>query len=272
MVRPTGWWWEHFTVTSERDRNGRYDCHCSYCGKEYRSAKTGGLRAHLESCTKVPQDVKAQLLEQLSKQIDDDSRKQPVHSRAQLAQFRSSNSGNLAGITASFAKVTPKLQQEGNQKLLRCFVASGSAFNMANNEFFLDWVYHLSPEYVVPGNDKLMELLLAEYAKVKAQNRATVEHAQDISMSIDNWTTLTQQSVCACNLKLPDGETLLWDVHDFSHDRHSGVNIKGRIIGWYDDIGPERMGINITDNDGGMQLGRNLAADERGYKHILGMR
>ena len=72
-----------------------------------------------------------------------------------------------------------------------------------------------------------MELLLAEYAKVKAENRAMVEHAQDISMSIDNWTTLTQQSVCACNLKLPDGETLLWDVHDFSHDRHSGVNIKG---------------------------------------------
>lgn len=82
----------------------------------------------------------------------------------------------------------------------------------------------------IAGRDKLDSLLVKQEAQVNTLIAQQIAANDYITMSLDGWTTERNQSTYAVNLSLdcPNGrQVLLYDVRDFSADRHTGEFLGG---------------------------------------------
>lgn len=151
--KPESWVWDYIDKTGAKDKNGRYPVKCRTCPKTWEAARTEQLRQHLvDACKGLSAEQRGVILGIAASAVDTSVRV-PVGSRQQLFKRRDSSAGSssLDSVTRRLPTVTPKLQSLLDQKLLRWFVSAGNAFNQVDNEFFLDFVYELIPDYLVPG-------------------------------------------------------------------------------------------------------------------------
>lgn len=79
------------------------------------------------------------------------------------------------------------------------------------------------------GRFKLQDLLLAEFASIKKAIVLKISKSKIITMCLDGWTSISNQSLYACNLIFEDSTCVLWDVVDFSGVIHSGTVIAGKL-------------------------------------------
>ena len=70
-------------------------------------------------------------------------------------------------------------------------------------------------------------LLLSEYARAKKALQEKLNSAENVTVSVDGWTSMGNQSVYACNVTFPDGSTALLDAKDLSDEMHTGLHIAG---------------------------------------------
>lgn len=110
----------------------------------------------VHDCKQIPRDAHEGLLSKLAESVDEGikvpvGRRQARSQRSRSGSATGSESGPLDRHFSRFGTVTPQLQQQLNQKLVRWFVSAGNAFSQVDNEFFIDWCYTISPGFVVPG-------------------------------------------------------------------------------------------------------------------------
>lgn len=207
------------------------------------------------------------------------------------ASSSSNNSGHAGGIvkhTSSSDRVTDECQKRLDVKAIRAFVHAGIPFHAIEDPYFLDWLSDLRPHYVPPGEDnphtramaareccelyfldvgctlssfsmavagkfKLDSLLGNQEAfvsKLLAEQLAKCDH---VTMSLDGWTSASNQSVYAVNFMLDSGGpriAILYDVLDFSSDQHTGEFISGMsqdVCSQFECITPLALPVQMVD-------------------------
>lgn len=70
-------------------------------------------------------------------------------------------------------------------------------------------------------------MLPQEHARTKQELMDMLKGQENVTVTTDAWTSIAKQSVLACNISLPSGETLLLDAKDVSDARHTAEYIAG---------------------------------------------
>ena len=97
---------------------------------------------------------------------------------------------------------------------------------------FATAIAHLSAEPLTTSSaccraHKRNSRLIDVYARFLREDCATTDAVVDLTLNLDNWTSISNQSVCAGNFCLLELNTMLWDVVDFTAAKHTGEQIAG---------------------------------------------
>lgn len=120
------------------------------------------------------------------------SAKQPRHRQTQMASF-------------IHKRVTPKLQQQIDEKLLKLFTNSYQPFRLVEEPSFRQFVAALNPTYKIPSRHSISKTLIpAMYEQCLYDTREILKKAKKICVTTDCWTSINMESYMATTVHFLD--------------------------------------------------------------------
>lgn len=240
--RPPSKVWDYFDKGGKK--NNRNIGVCMYCKNEF-DGKPETLEKHiLRICTKVPREVKDELLAALSEKVGSTAAV-PTISRA--ATRRAVDGGQTQLDRYFDTKVIPPdVLHEMNARQFRFFAMCNISFKAADSRWFLDWMEIVRPNYHPAGKHnpakhlkhtmhaflrKLCTHLCCaltlyvcttgatqlrtkylgeELVRVDADFKLRVVHESNLTAQMDGWTDVGKKSVYAVTVSVRTEAAICW--------------------------------------------------------------
>ncbi|GBB92451.1 hypothetical protein RclHR1_20050001 [Rhizophagus clarus] len=193
---------------------GHYRAKCYYCSNEWAKGEPIKLETHLGfECAKCPENIREYWV---AKAID----KQNNYQQTSATKKRKVDSmqTNITGYFKNDEPLPIAEQNSLDQAVLKVWIAAGVPFSVIKNPFIIDLFMRLNPKYVPPSRTTLSGRILMEEAnKTKTKINKIFEQSENLTLSIDRWTSPTHNSIYNYIVKLQIAEFLL-ELKDYSQD------------------------------------------------------
>ncbi|GES96156.1 ribonuclease H-like domain-containing protein [Rhizophagus clarus] len=246
---------------------GHYRAKCYYCSNEWVKGKPIKLETYLGfECAKCPENIREYWV---AKAID----KQNNYQQTSVTKKRKvySMQTNITGHFKNDEPLPIAKQNSLDQAVLKAWIAAGVPFSVIKNPFIIDLFMRLNSKYVPPSRTTLSGRILMEEAnKTKTKINKIFEQSENLTLSIDRWTSLTHNSIYNYIVTTPDRQKFLLELKDYSQGSTTGDFLADQISSIVEKTGVEKFAAFVTDSGSNCRRARELI--ERTYPHVIDMR
>lgn len=257
--------WEYFEIRNEIE--GRQTVSCNYCYEKFKRPNATKMKEHLLKCRRAPADIRSLFLATISSPIIvrplstasiqiPTIAKDEVNLTPAISPDEPSLNTQISSITGN-----ENSNEELDAALARAIYASGMPLSIFESRYWKEAFNIACPTYELPSRASIsVELLEAEYIRVKEAMNIKISQAKALALVLDGWTNIKGKSVINFLLTTPDPVFLksITPGTQAETAQYLAEEIKSVI----EEIGSRRFICVITDNASNMRAAWRIIGEE----------
>lgn len=135
-------------------------------------------------------------------------------------------------------------------------ITANIPFRALENPYLAEFFRAIRPTYKAPSRKQFINLLNAEYERVKLTVEEAINKSDFIALSADGWTDISRNRLINVIVHVP--KPMLYATVDATLERHTAEHIRDIISEQIDKIGARKITAFITDNAANMKAAWGL--------------